>query len=354
MSLHLTPYWKAMASMHPELTPARIISQERGMYRIQTAEGVMNASVSGKFQFESHTPSAFPAVGDYVAVDLSDPDTVVIHAILPRKTLFLRQAADGRKEQAVAANIDTVFLCVSMNADFNLRRLERYLAAARESGAQPVIVFTKTDLIDFVPEVLEEVKGVSGDADIIQTSVFGEDGFEQLLPYLTEGSTVVFVGSSGVGKSTLVNCLLGEERQEVGEVGELGQGRHTTRRRDLFQLPGGAMVIDTPGMRELGMWDAESGVEQTFEDVEAVISSCRFSDCTHKGEPGCAVRAALESGELDGERWESYLKLKAENAEAAEKARRIAAKQEKFRQNVRAGGKGGYKGGGKSGGKKRR
>jgi ribosome biogenesis GTPase len=156
-----------------------------------------------------------------------------------------------------------------------------------------------------------------------------------------------------VGKSTLVNCLLGEERQEVGEVGELGQGRHTTRRRDLFELPGGAMVIDTPGMRELGMWDAESGVEQTFDDVEAVIASCRFSDCTHRGEPGCAVRAALESGELDGERWESYLKLKAENEEAAEKARRIAAKQEKFRQNVRTGKYGG-KGGTKSGGKKRR
>ena len=353
MSLHLTAYWEAMASLHPELTPARIISQERGMYRIQTAEGSMNASVSGKFQFESRSPSAFPAVGDYVMADLSDPDTVVIHAILPRKTLFLRQAADGRKEQAVAANIDTVFLCVSMNADFNLRRLERYLVAARESGARPVVVFTKTDLIDFVPEVLEEVKEVSGDADIVMTSVYGEDGFGQLLPYLEAGSTVVFVGSSGVGKSTLVNCLLGEERQEVGEVGELGQGRHTTRRRDLFELPGGAMVIDTPGMRELGMWDAESGVEQTFDDVEAVIASCRFSDCTHRGEPGCAVRAALESGELDGERWESYLKLKAENEEAAEKARRLAAKQEKFRQNVRTGKYGG-KGGTKSGGKKRR
>ncbi len=163
---------------------------------------------------------------------------------------------------------------------------------------------------------------------------------------------MVFVGSSGVGKSTLVNCLLGEERQEVGEVGELGQGRHTTRRRDLFELPGGAMVIDTPGMRELGMWDAESGVEQTFEDVEAVISSCRFSDCTHKGEPGCAVRAALESGELDGERWESYLKLMAENAEAAEKARRLAAKQEKFRQNSRGGRPGGK--GSPKGGRKRR
>ena len=200
MSLHLTPYWEAMASLHPDLTPARVISQERGMYRIQTAEGSMNASVSGKFQFESRSPSAFPAVGDYVMADLSDPDTVVIHAILPRKTLFLRQTADGRREQAVAANIDTAFLCVSMNADFNLRRLERYLAAARESGARPVIVFTKTDLIDFVPEVLEEVQGISGDADIVMTSIYGKDGYSQLLPYLEKGSTVVFVGSSGVGK----------------------------------------------------------------------------------------------------------------------------------------------------------
>ena len=226
MSLHLTAYWEAMASLHPELTPARIISQERGMYRIQTAEGSMNASVSGKFQFESRSPSAFPAVGDYVMADLSDPDTVVIHAILPRKTLFLRQAADGRKEQAVAANIDTVFLCVSMNADFNLRRLERYLVAARESGARPVVVFTKTDLIDFVPEVLEEVKEVSGDADIVMTSVFGEDGFGQLLPYLEAGSTVVFVGSSGVGKSTLVNCLLGEAHIWRGGALQQRQGRN--------------------------------------------------------------------------------------------------------------------------------
>jgi len=352
MSLHLTPYWEAMASLHPGLTVARIVSQERGMYYIQTAEGRTTASVSGKFQFESRSPSAFPTVGDYVMTDLSDPDTGVIHAILPRRTLFLRQAADSRREQAVAANIDTVFLCVCMNADFNLRRLERYLAAARESGAHPVIVFTKTDLIDFVDEVLDEVKEIAGNADIVMTSVYSEDGYGQLLPYLEKGCTVVFVGSSGVGKSTLVNCLLGEERQEVGEVGELGQGRHTTRRRDLFELPGGAMVIDTPGMRELGMWDSESGVEQTFEDVEAVISSCRFSDCTHKGEPGCAVRAALESGELDGERWESYLKLMAETAEAAEKARRLAAKQEKFRQNTRNGRQGG-KGNPKSGRKRR-
>ena len=352
MSLHLTEYWKAMAALHPDLTPARIVSQERGMYRIQTEDGFMNASVSGKFQFESRSPSAFPAVGDYVAADLSDPDTVVIHAILPRKTLFLRQAADGRREQAIAANVDTIFLCVSMNADFNLRRLERYLVAARESGARPVVVLTKTDLIDFLPEVLEEVESVCGDADIVKTSIFGEDGFGELLSYLEPGSTVVFAGSSGVGKSTLVNLLLGEERQEVGEVGELGHGRHTTRRRDLFTLPGGAMVIDTPGMRELGMWDTESGVEETFDDVEAVIGSCRFSDCTHRGEPGCAVRAALESGELDGERWESYLKLKAEKAEAAEKAARLAAKQEKIRQNARFGRNGGK--GGKGGGKKRR
>lgn len=312
---------------------ARVVLQERGLYRIRTDAGEQSALVSGRFQHDAQTASDYPVVGDFVLADCTDPDTAVIHRVLPRKSLFVRRAAGtGASEQAVAANIDTVFLCMSLNNDFNLRRLERYLAVAWESGAQPVVVLTKADLCGNVGQKRLEVESVAVGVPILTVSSMAQDGYAQILPYITAGRTVAFVGSSGVGKSTLINRLLGEERLATDGLRNDGKGHHTTTHRELLLLPNGAMVIDTPGMRELGMWDAASGVAQAFMDIEALAARCRFRNCAHAGEPGCAVRAALGSGELDAGRWQSYQRLQAENANAESSASYLAAKEQKFKE----------------------
>lgn len=323
----------ALAAQYPELTVGRITLQEKGFYRIRTSMGEQNALVSGKFQFEAQSSSDYPAVGDYVMVSYADPDTAVIHQVLPRRSLFVRKAAGTSKtEQVVAANIDTVFLCMSLNNDFNLRRLERYLAATWESGATPVVVLTKADLCADLPQKQREVEAIAMGVDILTTSAMESDGYRQIMPYITEGRTVAFVGSSGVGKSTLINRLLGEERLATDGLRNDDKGRHTTTHRELLVLPNGAMVIDTPGMRELGMWDAASGVGQTFTDIEALAAQCRFRNCSHTSEPGCAVRAAIRSGGLDSRRWQSYQKLKNENSYAADSESYLAAKEKKYKE----------------------
>ena len=333
MKFSIPDRWAAMAAQYPELTVGRITMQEKGMYRIRTIMGEQNALVSGKFQFDAQSSSDYPAVGDYVMVSCADPDTAIIHQVLPRKSLFVRRAAGTSKtEQAVAANIDTVFLCMSLNNDFNLRRLERYLAVAWESGADPVVVLTKADLCADLPQKQREVEAIAMGVDILTTSAMELEGYRQIMPYITEGRTVAFVGSSGVGKSTLINRLLGEERLATDGLRKDDKGHHTTTHRELLFLPNGAMVIDTPGMRELGMWDAASGVEQTFGDIEELAARCRFRNCSHSGEPGCAVRAAIRSGELDSGRWQSYQKLKNENSYAADSESYLAAKEKKFKE----------------------
>lgn len=311
------PYYEALASEYPGLTLGRIILQEKGLYHVITASGgEQPAEVSGKFRFEASGPSDFPAVGDYVMVDTNNGDTAIIHRILHRRSLFLRRAAGtSNTEQAVAANIDTVFICMALNNDFNLRRLERYLAAAWESGSIPVVLLTKADLCEDLDSRLVQVQGSAIGVDILTTSAI-KDELDTLLSYLSPGKTVAFVGSSGAGKSTLINHLLGEERLKTGGLRNDDRGRHTTTHRGLIILPGGAMVIDTPGMRELGMWDASEGIDTAFADIEALADECRFSDCTHSGEPGCAVCKAIEEGTLSQSRWQSYLKLTAENAYA--------------------------------------
>lgn len=315
------------------LIEGRVVLQERGLYRIRTDSEEQSALVSGKFQYDALSASDYPVVGDFVLADCTDPDTAVIHRVLPRKSLFVRRAAGtGQAEQAVAANVDTVFLCMSLNNDFSLRRLERYLSVAWESGAQPVVVLTKADLCGDVAQKQLEVESVAVGVPILVVSSMAEDGYAQILPYVTAGRTVAFVGSSGVGKSTLINRLLGEERLATGGLRSDDKGHHTTTHRELLLLPNGAMVIDTPGMRELGMWDTASGVEQTFADIEALAARCRFRNCAHTGEPGCAVRAALESGELDADRWQSYQKLRAENAYAESSEHYLAAKEQKFKE----------------------
>ena len=333
MKFSIPDRWAALAAQYPELTVGRITLQEKGMYRIRTIMGEQNALVSGKFQFDAQSSSDYPAVGDYVMVSCADPDTAIIHQVLPRKSLFVRKAAGTSKtEQAVAANIDTVFLCMSLNNDFNLRRLERYLAVAWESGADPVVVLTKADLCADLPQKQREVEAIAMGVDILTTSAMESDGYRQITPYITEGRTVAFVGSSGVGKSTLINRLLGEERLATDGLRNDDKGHHTTTHRELLFLPNGAMVIDTPGMRELGMWDAASGVEQTFTDIEALAAQCRFRNCSHTSEPGCAVRAAIRSGELDSGRWQSYQKLKNENSYAADSESYLAAKEKRFKE----------------------
>ena len=333
MNFSVPDCWAALAAQYPELTVGRITLKEKGMYRIRTIMGEQNALVSGKFQFDAQSSSDYPAVGDYVMVSCADPDTAIIHQVLPRKSLFVRKAAGTSKtEQAVAANIDTVFLCMSLNNDFNLRRLERYLAVAWESGADPVVVLTKADLCADLPQKQREVETIAMGVDILTTSAMESDGYRQIMPYITEGRTVAFVGSSGVGKSTLINRLLGEERLTTDGLRKDDKGHHTTTHRELLFLPNGAMVIDTPGMRELGMWDAASGVEQTFTDIEALAAQCRFRNCSHTSEPGCAVRAAIRSGELDSGRWQSYQKLKNENSYAADSESYLAAKEKRFKE----------------------
>jgi len=316
------------------MTKARIILQEKGLYRIAGEQGEKLAAVSGKFQYQASAVSEYPAVGDYVMADWNeDGGNAVIHEVLPRKSAFIRKAAgEGRQEQVVAANVDTVFICMALNNDYNLRRLERYLSIAWDSGAVPVIVLTKADLCDDLSSKIFEVSGVAMGVDVLVTSAVEQDGYEQVLNYIGEDKTVAFIGSSGVGKSTLINCLLGENRLETNGLRNDDKGRHTTTHRELIVLPAGGSVIDTPGMRELGMWDSEEGIERTFADVEELAARCRFGDCTHGKEPGCAIRRALDEGELSMDRWLSYQKLKAENAYMEDSESYLAAKRQKFKE----------------------
>lgn len=311
---------------------ARVILQEKGKYRISFDGNEKWAEVSGKYRYETTSVSDYPAVGDYViAAWPADGSNATITGLFPRKSVFIRKAAGTNQEQVVAANIDTLFLCMSLNQDFNLRRMERYLAIAWDSGAVPVVVLTKTDLCDNVAARVLEVEGIAAGVDIITVSSQSDD-IAAVGKYLLPGITVAFLGSSGVGKSTLINKILGENTLETAEIRNDDKGRHTTTHRELITLKNQAFVMDTPGMRELGMWNNAHGIDEVFSDIERITSRCRFSDCTHVSEPGCAILAALQSGELTPDRWDSYQKLKAENAYVANESAYLQAKKAKFKE----------------------
>ena len=334
MTIHsFPPRFEALAAEDPGMALCRVVLQERGEYRIANAHGERTAQVSGLFRFEAVAVSDYPAVGDYVTAVFSGGEAAVIHRVLPRKSVFLRKAAgNAHTEQVVAANVDTAFVCMSLNNDFNPRRLERYLSAVWDGGATPVVLLTKTDLCADPAALRAQAERVAPGVEILELSAKTSDIPTLLAPYLAAGQTASFVGSSGVGKSTLINSLLGAPLLKTNGLRNDDRGRHTTTRRALFALPGGAMVIDTPGMRELGLWDADEGLSAAFSDVEALAARCRFRDCTHTSEPGCAVRAALARGELDEARLQSFLCLRTENAYALDAAGYLAAKEKKFRE----------------------
>ena len=315
------------------LVPGRVAVQHRGAYDVLTAEGELRCDVAGRLYDEAASPADLPAVGDWVAVAARPEEAAgTVQAVLARRTKFSRKTAwQASEEQVLAANVDVALIVTSLNEDMNLRRLERYLTLAWESGATPVLVLTKADLADDVPAVVAEVESVAFGAAVHAISSVTGEGLDELRAHLRPGVTAALLGSSGVGKSTLVNTLVGEELLETREIREDGKGRHTTTRRELIQLPGGALVIDTPGMREVQLWIADDGLEEAFSDVTELFEHCRFSDCAHESEPGCAVKEAIANGTLAPERWESYLKLQRELAHLDRRLDKRAQAEERKR-----------------------
>ncbi len=301
--------------------PARVTEVHREIYKVVSEKGECNARIKGAFYKDIDVVDDFPAVGDFVLLQHNEQGDSRIMKVLPRRSKFSRPDFSGHSggyvktvlEQVVAANFDYVFILASLNYDFNVNRIMRYITVAWESGGTPVVLLTKADLVGDYSKMLKEVRSQAIGVDVHVISAVMGDGLKDLSPYLKSGKTIVFLGSSGVGKSTLVNALAGEELMHVNAIRqEDSKGRHTTTHRQLLMLKNGVMIIDTPGMRELGMWDIGEGLGDAFSDVEELFCQCRFSDCTHKSEPGCAVLSALENHTLEHSRWKNYLQLKNE------------------------------------------
>nr|WP_324781868.1 ribosome small subunit-dependent GTPase A [Mesobacillus jeotgali] len=310
----------------------RVALEHKHSYRVWLEEGEYLCTLAGKLTFDAISREDLPAVGDWVAVQTSPGEMRgIIKGILPRKSKFSRKAAGQvTEEQIVAANVDTVFIVNSLNDDLNLRRIERYLLLAWESGSNPVIILSKADLVTDLKVKMDQVSSVAIGVPVIAVSVLEGTGTEEVQPYLAPGKTVALIGSSGVGKSSLVNYFTGFEKQLVQEIRESDdKGKHTTTHREMILLPGGAILIDTPGMREIQLWSSEEGIIESFADIEQYAEACKFRDCSHKNEPGCAVRSAISEGHLDENRLVSYKKLQKELAYIDRKLDKKAQADEK-------------------------
>lgn len=326
---------RALAALgDPSLVPGRVVLHVRKSYTVAGAETEYRAHVAGRLRHAAAEAADLPAVGDWVAVTAPERSgSAIIRAVLPRRSAFVRKEAGERAvAQVLAANVDVAFLVSGMDGDLNPRRIERSLVVAYESGARPVVVLNKIDLLDDPAEIVREIRSVAGDTPVLPVSARDGRGIDELRSWLPPGATGVLIGSSGVGKSSVINRLLGAELHAVGEVRPTDdRGRHTTRHRELIQLPGGGMLIDTPGIRELQLWGSGEGMAGAFEDILELGARCRFTDCRHETEPGCAVLEALEQGALDPGRFENYRKLLRELAFMERRRDGRAAREEKLR-----------------------
>jgi ribosome biogenesis GTPase / thiamine phosphate phosphatase len=332
--------WKSYSSKftleNNSLSPGRIILQHRNKFKLITATGEIWARSAGNLFFSNKDDSGLPAIGDWVLFELlGNKDLGLIKSILPRKTKISRKVAGlTSKEQIIAANIDVVFIVSALDREFNLRRLERYMIIVKESNIKPVFVLNKLDIGKEVEEKYNQLKSIAGKVPVIKISALQKSGFNQFDKILKKGKNVAFIGSSGVGKSTIINSLIGEDRLKVNSLDNKDKGKHTTSHKELILLESGCMVIDTPGMRELQLIDTDSAIDKTFSDILKLAEKCKFNDCLHLNEPNCAVKAAIEKGKIEEKRLQNYHKIIGEmkDFKKFKKENRLYTVKEKKRQ----------------------